>query len=113
MEPATWMRKRNRMPKFFSKLLSIGADKPLKELNQITQRVNDLGPKYEKMDDDELRGQTAVFRERYGNGETLDDLLPEAFATVRETSARTLGMRHFDVQVIGGIALHRGTIALR
>ena len=99
------------MPKFFSKLLSIGADKPLKELNQITQRVNDLGPKYEKMDDDELRGQTAVFRERYGNGETLDDLLPEAFATVRETSARTLGMRHFDVQVIGGIALHRGTIA--
>jgi preprotein translocase subunit SecA len=63
------------------------------------------------MDDEELSGQTKLFRERIENGETLDDLLPEAFAAVREASRRTTGMRHFDVQIIGGIALHRGTIA--
>ncbi len=99
------------MPNFFSKLLSMGSDKPLKELQQITDRVNELESTVQKMDEKELRGQTALFRERYENGESLDDLLPEAFATVREASQRTLGLRHFDVQVMGGIALHQGTIA--
>ena len=99
------------MPNFLSKILSIGADRELKELERITARVNDLEPQFKAMDDEELRGTTARLRERYSNGETLDDLLPEAFAAVREASVRTTGLRHFDVQIIGGIALHRGTIA--
>ncbi len=99
------------MAGLFSKILSIGSDKELKEYKKILAKVNDLAGKYAEMDDEELAGQTAIFRERYENGETLDDLLPEAFAVCREASDRVLGMRHFDVQIIGGIALHRGTIA--
>ena len=99
------------MANFLSKLLSFGADKELKEYKRIAAQVSDLEPSFQRMDDGELRGCTAAFRERYANGETLDDLLPEAFAAVREASCRTLGMRHFDVQVIGGIVLHRGAIA--
>ncbi len=99
------------MPNFLSKLLSAGADKDLKEYQRITAHINDLEPRFAAMDDEELSGQTKLFRERVENGETLDDLLPEAFAAVREASCRTTGMRHFDVQIIGGIALHRGTIA--
>ena len=99
------------MAGFFSRLLSVGSDKELREFEQITQHVNDLGPTFEAMSDEELSGQTELFRERLANGESLDDLLPEAFAAVREASARTTGMRHFDVQIIGGIALHRGMIA--
>ena len=99
------------MANFLSKLLSIGSDKELKEYKKITEQVNALEPKFKAMSDEELTHQTALFRERYSNGETLDDLLPEAFATVREASSRVTGLRHFDVQIIGGIALHRGTIA--
>ena len=99
------------MPNFLTKLLSIGSDRELKEFERITGRVNDLEPRFEAMSEEELRGCTAAFRERYEQGETLDDLLPEAFAAVREASRRTTGLRHFDVQIIGGIALHRGTIA--
>ncbi len=101
------------MANFFSRLLSMGADKQLKEFRQIAGHIDELEPNYapDKMDDAELAHQTVLFRERLANGETLDDLLPEAFATVREASKRTLGMRHFDVQLIGGIALHRGMIA--
>ena len=99
------------MPNFLSKLLSAGADKDLKEYQRITAHVNELEPRFSAMDDEELSGQTKLFRERIENGEALDDLLPEAFAAVREASRRTTGMRHFDVQIIGGIALHRGTIA--
>ena len=99
------------MPNFLSKLLSMGSDKELKEFERITARVNELEPKFKALTNDELHGITAVFRERYEAGETLDDLLPEAFAAVREASVRTTGLRHFDVQIIGGIALHRGTIA--
>ena len=99
------------MPNFLSKLLSMGSDKELKEFERITARVNELEPKFKALTDDELHGITAAFRERYEAGETLDDLLPEAFAAVREASVRTTGLRHFDVQIIGGIALHRGTIA--
>ncbi|MGI6230655.1 MAG: preprotein translocase subunit SecA [Tractidigestivibacter sp.] len=99
------------MPNFLSKLLSIGSNKELKEYEKITNHVNELEPRFHAMSDEELKAMTPEFRERYANGETLDDLLPEAFAAVREASLRTTGMRHFDVQIIGGIALHRGTIA--
>ncbi len=99
------------MASFFSKLLSLGSDKELKELKKITARVNELEPRFQALSDEELREQTDIFKQRYKDGESLDDLLPEAFATVREASVRTLGMRHFDVQVIGAIALHRGMIA--
>ena len=99
------------MAGFFSKLLSRGADKQLKEFEAITEQVNGLADTYAGMTDEELSSQTEVLRGRYADGETLDDLLPDAFAAVREASARVLGMRHFDVQVIGGIALHRGMIA--
>ncbi|MGN0076763.1 MAG: preprotein translocase subunit SecA [Parafannyhessea sp.] len=99
------------MANIFARLLSRGADKQLKEFEAIAEQVNDFEPQIKALSDEELRGQTVKFRERYDNGESLDDLLPEAFATVREASVRSLGMRHFDVQVIGGIALHRGMIA--
>ena len=99
------------MPGIFSKILSLGSDKELREFRSIADKVNSLGDTYAKMPDDELAGQTALLRERHASGESLDDLLPEAFATAREASDRVLGMRHFDVQVIGGIALHRGMIA--
>ncbi|WP_144743777.1 preprotein translocase subunit SecA [Enorma burkinafasonensis] len=95
----------------FSKILSVGADKELKRYQKTVQRINELEPTYEKMDDAELARQTELFRERYEAGETLDDLLPEAFAVVREASRRTTGLRHFDVQLIGGMALHEGQIA--
>ncbi|MBQ9317206.1 MAG: preprotein translocase subunit SecA [Atopobiaceae bacterium] len=99
------------MPSLFARLLSRGADKQLKEFQAIADRVGDLEPNFTSLSDDDLKGQTALFRERYANGESLDDMLPEAFAAVREASRRTLDLRHFDVQVIGGIALHRGMIA--
>ena len=95
----------------FSKILSVGADKELKRYQKTVQRINELEPTYEKMDDAELAHQTELFRERHEAGETLDDLLPEAFAVVREASRRTTGLRHFDVQLIGGMALHEGQIA--
>ena len=96
---------------FMSKLLSFGSDKDLKRYRKIVDAINALEPDFEKMSDEELKNQTAIFRERYANGESLDDMLPEAFATVREASKRTMGMRHFDVQLIGGMALHEGMIA--
>ena len=99
------------MPGIFSRILSMGADKQLKEFRKIASRVNDLEDTFHKMDDAELKGQTAKFKERYAAGESLDDLLPEAFAATREASQRTIGQRHFDVQLVGGIALHKGTIA--
>ena len=99
------------MANLFTKLLSLGSDRELKELQKIAGRVNELEPKYKKMDDETLAAQTAILREHRENGASLDKLLPDAFALVRETSRRVLGMRHFDVQVVGGIALHRGLIA--
>ena len=99
------------MANLFTKLLSRGADKQLKQFEKIGEQVNNQADRFAAMPDDELRAMTSQFRERYANGETLDDLLPEAFAAVREASSRVLDMRHFDVQVIGGIALHKGMIA--
>ncbi len=93
------------------KMLHMGEGRLVKQLKQIADQVNSIEPDYEAMSDDELRGQTADFKQRHENGESLDHLLPEAFATVRETSKRVLGKRHFDVQLMGGAALHRGNIA--
>ncbi|MDR3052720.1 MAG: preprotein translocase subunit SecA, partial [Coriobacteriales bacterium] len=99
------------MAGFFSKLLSAGEGKQLKEFESIVSTVNSFEVKIQPLSDSELAAQTTRFRERFEAGEKLDALLPEAFATVREASMRVLGMRHFDVQLIGAMALHAGQIA--
>ncbi len=99
------------MPNILTKLLTLGEGKQLREYEQIVARINALEPAVSALSDAELRSKTDEFRARHASGETLDDLLPEAFAVVREAAKRTLGMRHFDVQLIGGIVLHRGMIA--
>jgi preprotein translocase subunit SecA len=86
-------------------------DRYVKSLRKIVDRINGFEATISAMTDDELRNQTVLFRERLDAGAALDDLLPEAFATVREASKRTLGQRHYDVQLVGGIVLHRGEIA--
>ncbi len=96
---------------FLSKLLTAGEGKQLKKYQARVDEINALEPRFQAMSDEELQGITEVFRERYANGETLDDLLCEAFAAVREASVRTIGLRHFDVQLIGGMALNAGEIA--
>ena len=83
----------------------------LKKLRPLVQSINAMEPEFEKMTDDALKLKTDEYKKRFADGETLDDLLPEAFATVREAAKRTLGQRHYDVQLIGGITLHRGQIA--
>ena len=83
----------------------------VKSLDKIVAQINAFEPAFEAMSDEELAGQTAKFRDMLANGSTLDQIMPEAFATVREASKRVFGMRHFDVQMIGGMVLHRGEIA--
>jgi preprotein translocase subunit SecA len=94
-----------------NKILGNSNDREVKKLNIIVEDVNRWEPEIEKLSDKELRKKTDEFKERLSEGETLEDLLPEAFAVVREVSKRTLGMRPFDVQVLGGIVLHQGRIA--
>jgi preprotein translocase subunit SecA len=86
-------------------------DRYVKQTMKIVDKINALEPEISALSDEDLKAQTQKFRDRLEAGETLDDILPEAFATVREASVRTLGMRHFDVQMVGGIVLHRGEIA--
>src|SRR5690606_21104440 len=86
-------------------------DRLLKQFRAQVARINALEPEISRLSDDELKAKTAEFRQRHANGESLDALLPEAFAVVREAGKRVLGMRHFDVQLMGGIALHTGRIA--
>jgi preprotein translocase subunit SecA len=86
-------------------------ERELKKISPVVDIINAFEPKMQSMSDEELKAQTPLFKERLNNGESLDDILPEAFATVREASVRTLQMRHFDVQLIGGIVLHQGKIA--
>ena len=95
----------------FEKLGTLGEGRKRKEFEQIAQIVTTFEPEVEDLSDEELAHRTIEFRERSGAGESLDDLLPEAFATVREAARRTIGQRHFDVQLMGGVALHRGNIA--
>lgn len=99
------------MRNLFNKILRAGEGRVLKKLKRITDQVNEIEPTFQEMDDAELRAMTDEFRARLAEGETLDDLLPEAFAAVREAAVRTLGQRHFDVQIMGGAALHMGNIA--
>ena len=99
------------MPAVLDKIANLGEGRKLKNLESIAKLVNTFEPEIEELDDDELRAKTPEFIERVGNGESLDDLLPEAFAVVREAARRTIGQRHFDVQLMGGAALHQGNIA--
>ncbi|MFY0409241.1 preprotein translocase subunit SecA, partial [Solicola sp. PLA-1-18] len=89
----------------------MGEGKILRQLEAIAKQVNALEDEYKAMGDEELQGMTQEFRDRLEAGESLDDLMPEAFATVREAASRVLGQRHFDVQIMGGAALHLGNIA--
>ena len=93
------------------KLSNLGEGRKLKHLQDVARLVNTFEPEIEDLDDQGLRAKTAELRERHANGEDLDDLLPEAFAVTREGARRTIGQRHFDVQVMGGAALHDGNIA--
>jgi len=86
-------------------------DRYVKSLDKVVGQINALEPQLEGFSDEELKAQTAKFRQQLESGKSLDDIMPEAFATVREASKRVLGMRHFDVQLVGGIVLHRGEIA--
>jgi preprotein translocase subunit SecA len=99
------------VPVIIDKVLRTGEGKILRGLRRIADQVNSIEEHFAPLSDAELRGMTDQFRERLAAGETLDDLLPEAFATVREAARRTLGQRHFDVQIMGGAALHGGNIA--
>jgi preprotein translocase subunit SecA len=93
------------------KIANIGEGRKLKQLQSLAQLVNTYEAEIEELSDDELRAKATEFRQRVDNGEPLDDLLPEAFAVVREGARRTIGQRHFDVQLMGGAALHQGNIA--
>jgi preprotein translocase subunit SecA len=99
------------VPAIIDKILRIGEGKIIRQLQAVARAVNAIEDDFVAMSDDELRGQTADFKKRLENGESLDDLMPEAFATVREAAKRVLRQRHFDVQLMGGAALHLGNIA--
>ena len=96
------------MATFFDRLMRAGEGKILKRLTLLTAQVNRLEDDMVGLSDGELRALTAEYQARARDGESLDDLLPEAFATVREAAKRTLGQRHYDVQLMGGAALHLG-----
>lgn len=94
-----------------NKLFGTYSEREVKRIKPLVKQINDLEPALQKLTDEELQHKTVEFKERLAQGESLDDILPEAYATVREASVRVLGMRHFDVQLIGGIVLHQGRIA--
>jgi len=94
-----------------TKIFGSKNERELKKIDPVIERINALEPRIHSMSDDELKSQTPLFRERIDRGEVLEDILPEAFAVVREASLRTLKMRHFDVQLVGGMVLHNGIIA--
>ena len=99
------------LPKLLTQIFGSRNDRLLKQYRRVVERVTALEVQFEKLSEDELRGKTAEFRQRVAAGTSLDDLLPEAFAVVREAGKRFMRMRHFDVQLIGGMALHNGKIA--
>ena len=99
------------MANVLERALRVGEGRLLRRLKNYAEAVNHLEDDFTTLTDDELKHETVELRERFANGESLDDLLPEAFAAVREAAKRTLGMRHFDVQLMGGAALHLGNIA--
>ncbi len=97
--------------KLLAKAFGTKNERELKKIRPVVEQIGALEPRFKAMDDDALRAMTATFKEKLSRGATLDDILPEAFAVTREAAWRTLGQRHYDVQMIGGIALHRGTIS--
>jgi len=99
------------MQRIFSKILGTANDRAIKRLFPLVERANGLEGELSRLSDADLRGRTTLFRDRLARGESLEELLPEAFATVREASKRALGQRHYDVQLIAGMILHRGRIA--
>ena len=99
------------MPAIIDKVLRAGEGKIQRKLLRLSEQVNSIEDEYEALSDAELRALTADFKQRYADGDSLDDLLPEAFAAAREAAKRTLGQRAFDVQLMGGAALHHGNIA--
>lgn len=99
------------MFKFIAKLFGDSNEKELKRMQAYVDKINELEPSYINLSDASLRGKTEEFRQRVATGESLESLLPESFAVMREASRRVLGMRHFDVQLLGGIALHEGKIS--
>ena len=94
-----------------SKLFGSRNDRQLKRMSKVVAGINALEPDFKALSDEALRAKTGEFRKRLADGETIDDLLPQAFAAVREAAWRSLHMRHFDVQLIGGMVLHQGKIA--
>ena len=99
------------MLKLFSKILGDSNRRTLNDLHAVVEDVNALEPEVQRLSDAELQARTDAFRSRVAAGETLDDILPEAFATVREAARRAIGQRHFDVQLMAGVVLHQGKIA--
>ncbi len=99
------------MPSILDSILRAGEGKILRQLKRISEQINSVEDDFVAMSDAELRGMTDEFKQRLADGETLDDILPEAFATVREAARRTLGQRAFDVQLMGGANLHLGNIS--
>jgi len=99
------------LPRLLTQIFGSRNERLLKQYRRVVQDVNGLEPQFEKLSDAELKAKTDEFRQRFAKGETVDQLLPEAFAVVREGSKRILKMRHFDVQLIGGMALNDGKIA--
>ncbi|RLB27974.1 MAG: preprotein translocase subunit SecA, partial [Deltaproteobacteria bacterium] len=97
--------------KLFKSIVGSKNERELRKLAPTVTRTNELEPQFKGLNDTQLRGKTGEFKERIAKGESLDDILPETYAAVREASVRVLGMRHFDVQLLGGIALHHGKIA--
>ncbi|MBQ8261749.1 MAG: preprotein translocase subunit SecA [Lachnospiraceae bacterium] len=95
----------------FDKIFGTHSEREIKRINSLVDKIEELRPEMQKLSDEELRGKTAEYKKRLAEGETLDDLLPEAFATVREAAKRVLNMEHYRVQLIGGIVLHQGRIA--
>ena len=99
------------MASILDRIMRAGEGKILRDLSKVVEKVNAFEASISALADDQLRAKTEEFKKRLTQGETLDDLLPEAFAVVREAAKRTLGQRHYDVQIMGGAALHRGNIA--
>src|SRR5699024_3106858 len=99
------------MISIFKKIIGSRNDRLLKQYKRTVAKINKLEPEMQALSEDELAAKSVEFKERLANGQSLDDILPEAFAVVREASVRVLGMRHFDVQMIGALALHQGKIA--
>ncbi len=105
------MVRKSMITKTLTKIFGTKHDRDMKKLRPLIDKINGLEPSMQALTDEQLQAKTLEFKERYAKGEHLDELLPEAFAALREASVRVLGMRHYDVQLIGGIVLHRGTIA--